>query len=808
MADNTVKFIINVGGNAVTGIAQIDSALGNLLANTKKTTSAFDDLVNTAFKFNQVSEAIQNFSDVLSSAIQPGIDFDYSLRELSAIAGATGDELEDIGNKARNLAKTFGGSAAAYVESFKDVIGSLGETFSDSTALDMMGTNIATLSKLMGGDAKAAANALTTAMLQYGVDLKNPIEATKEATRMMNVMQAAANVGGSEVSDTAEALRQSGLLAKQSGLSFEELNASLEALAKGKVVAGEAGTAMRNMLLSMNTLSGAPKKTAAALKAYGVDVKLVSDPTAKFTDRLRELSKIQGDAVLMEDVFMKANIAAGSTILQNIDAIDEYTEAITGTNAATEGAAIIMESYAERQSRIQAQFEDLKISIFNATGDLGIWTQTIAAALVPVSLLIPLLTSIGSCFAWIKGLQVWQSIQLMNLYLAQGTLVATGFGAKMLQATIATMRFGTVGIFNALKGLGALLLSFVTAGAASATFAGVASTSFAAFALSAKVACKAVSTAIMNIPIIGWIAAAIAAIIALISYFSRLGKSSKDTSADTSNAMKDAMQAAQSYYAQERVQLDLIFEKLRQTNPKSEERKRLVKELADLYPELNKQTLDDIKNTNNLSGAYDTLIANIQRRALAQAKEKTLESLYLDDKYSSFENELSNVVRKELTINPTETVTDSKTGKAVEVKRTYEEVYNDFKNRVLDNETITYTDPEFRFEENYFRLSDEEAVHIKNIESQASNIVQGLAHLNLGGDGNSATTPTAPPHGVRNGAEATASGGTRNTQITIHLGKFFDNMVFNGGISENAKDIEQKVEEIFLRLLYSAQNAG
>ena len=57
-------------------------------------------------------------------------------------------------------------------------------------------------------------------------------------------------------------------------------------------------------------------------------------------------------------------------------------------------------------------------------------------------------------------------------------------------------------------------------------------------------------------------------------------------------------------------------------------------------------------------------------------------------------------------------------------------------------------------------------------------------------------------------AEATATGGTRSTTINIHMGKFFDNMIFNGGFSENAKDIERKMEEVMLRVLYAAQNAG
>lgn len=513
-----MKFTINVDGNAITGIAQIDDAMGSLLVNAKKTTTFFESFTNVAFKFNQITDAVRNFSDMVSNAIQPGVDFDYSLRELSAIAQVTGEPLEEIGQKARDLAKIFGGDAAQYVESFKDVIGSLGDSFSDSTALEMMGKNVATLSKLMGGDAKAAANALTTAMLQYGVDLNDPIAASQEATRMMNVMQAAANVGASEVSDTAEALRQSGLMARQSGVSFEELNASLEALAKGKVVAGEAGTAMRNMLLAMNTLTDTPAKTAEALRAYGVDVTKVADPTVKFTDRLRELSKIQGDAVLMESVFMKANIASGSVILENIDAIDEYTEAITGTQAATEGAAIVMESFQEKQSRINARFNDIKISIFNTTGDLGLWTSTIAQSLIPLSQLLPLLSGMGGALSFIKGLQSWDTIRLMNLYLAEGTLVAGTFGTKILQAGMALVRFATVGIWNALKGVGALIISLITGGATSVTFATVASGAFGAFATAAKVACRAVTAAIGSIPIIGWIAIAITAIGALFTW--------------------------------------------------------------------------------------------------------------------------------------------------------------------------------------------------------------------------------------------------------------------------------------------------
>jgi len=84
----------------------------------------------------------------------------------------------------------------------------------------------------------------------------------------------------------------------------------------------------------------------------------------------------------------------------------------------------------------------------------------------------------------------------------------------------------------------------------------------------------------------------------------------------------------------------------------------------------------------------------------------------------------------------------------------------------------------------------------------------GISDPSIPGVSDLKSDNTKAPGAVTKGAEATATGGTRNTTINIHMGKFFDNMVFNGSVSENAKDIERKMEEVLLRVLYAAQNAG
>ena len=85
--------------------------------------------------------------------------------------------------------------------------------------------------------------------------------------------------------------------------------------------------------------------------------------------------------------------------------------------------------------------------------------------------------------------------------------------------TIMLLRFATVGLWSGIKALGAYALSLVTSGSASTAFAGIASTSFAAFKVSAVTACRAVSTAIFSIPIVGWVALAVTVLAALGVYF-------------------------------------------------------------------------------------------------------------------------------------------------------------------------------------------------------------------------------------------------------------------------------------------------
>ena len=483
---------------------------------------------------NQCSEYINNLSNSIDELMRPGADLNAQLADLAAISGAAGKELAIIEENARATAIAFGGSAAQSVEAYKLLLSQLSpELTKYPAALRAMGDNIAILSKTMGGDATAAATVLTTAMNQFGVSLADPMEASEKMAEMMNIMAAAGREGSAELPTIQKALEQCGMMAKASGVSFAEANAAIQALDKAGKKGAEGGVALRNVMSILGQGRFLPKDVQQELAAAGVDINDLTDKSKSLTERMRALQPVMNDSALFTKLFGRENSAAAMALMQSLDQVDAWTVAITGTNTAVDQSQIIMETYDERLSRIRARFDDIKISIFNVCGDFGIWTQVVSQALIPVAQLIPLISGLGTAFKWlfttnwagvwatISGgiVRAYTSLAMYNGYLSIGQVATLGFRGSLLQAVVALVRFASVGIMNGIKAVGAYVLSLVTGGTASATFAGIASTSFAAFKTAAVTACRAVGVAIKNIPVIGWIIAVISAIAALFAYF-------------------------------------------------------------------------------------------------------------------------------------------------------------------------------------------------------------------------------------------------------------------------------------------------
>lgn len=365
---DSINYNLNFTSNGGQIFTTINSGLQKVQDNTTKTTKVFGDCYKALMSVNLASQGLQQLSQTLDSVVAPGIALNTQMADLSAITGLTGQGLKDIEVAARQSAKTFGTDASQNVNSYKLILSQLSpEIAKSSEAMKLMGNNVNILSKTMGGDTVAATNVLTTAMNQYGVNLDNPIAASKVMADMMNVMAAGAKEGSAELPQIQAALEQVGMVAKTTGISFVTTNAAIQMLDKAGKKGSEGGVALRNVLTTLSEGRFASKDATAGLHAMGISTLKLADASIPLTDRLRMLKPVMGDTALMTKVFGKENMAAGIALIQSADAQDELAKKITGTNTAVEQANTIMGSYQERMNRITAVFTDWKISIFNAT---------------------------------------------------------------------------------------------------------------------------------------------------------------------------------------------------------------------------------------------------------------------------------------------------------------------------------------------------------------------------------------------------------------------------------------------------------
>nr|MCR5190334.1 tape measure protein [Bacteroidales bacterium] len=200
-----------------------------------------------------------------------------------------------------------------------------------------------------------------------------------------------------------------------------------------------------------------------------------------------------------------------------------------------QGAETAAQTTAGKIAKVKDQIDDFKISLFEWSHGATAWAAEIGNMFVPLSQSIPIFKGLynisSTTFKHLKALdfagmlggigrkatEARISLAFMRHDIETCSMASLGFVQNTVRATIAVGRFATVGLFNAVKGMGAYLLSLITGGAASRTFANVATASFAKFALSAKAACKAVGVAIKSIPGVGWIIAIGTAVIGLVA---------------------------------------------------------------------------------------------------------------------------------------------------------------------------------------------------------------------------------------------------------------------------------------------------
>ena len=454
MANQTVNFTINLDGNAYTGIAQIDAALGNVLVNAKNTKSFFERFKTAAFNFDVITNAIGKVSQAFQSLVGSSLDFEQQQANMRTLLNGDAEATDNLIGKIREYGKATVYDRSGLIEAQKT-------------------------------------------MMAFGLDAEYAFGKLK-------------NIGDIALGDKQKM--------QSLALAFSQMSST--------------GKLMGQDLLQMINAGFNP-------------LEVISQKTGK---SIAELKEEMGKGAISAEMVAQA-----------------FEWATEEGGRFYQGAETAAQTTAGKIAKVKDQIDDFKISLFEWSHGATAWAAEIGNMFVPLSQSIPIFKGLynisSTTFKHLKALdfagmlggigrkatEARISLAFMRKDIETCSMASLGFIRNTVRATMAVGRFATVGLFNAVKGMGAYLLSLVTGGAASRTFANVATASFARFALSAKAACKAVSVAVTSIPIIGWIAAAVAAVIGLVTLLWNKSEGFRRVVFGTWEAVKAAVSNAWQY---------------------------------------------------------------------------------------------------------------------------------------------------------------------------------------------------------------------------------------------------------------------
>lgn len=424
-----------------------EEAVEQLGETSEKAKDKLSGLGKGMFFLNQIKEGVDNIREAFDDAIEPGIRFQTSVAEMSGITNMQGKELDVLADKARNTAKTFGTDAADAMGVYKDLLSKITPELKKAPdALELMSNNVMTLSKTMQNDVPGASAAMSTAMNQFKVSLDDPMKAAKTMTEYMNIMAAGTVEGSAEIKEVAEALKQTGNVAKTFGVGFAETNSAIQLLDKVGKKGSEGGIALRNTIVKLQ----APTTDAVKqLKAAGVSIKTMQDQSLSLTDRLRALNPVMHNATIMSSLFGGENLASAMALIEGTDQIDTWTDAIQGSTSAIDMAAIQMDTYAEKQKRIQSFIDDLKISFFE-------FVEPIAPVIKIIGSFVTVLVTLG--------LVAWSISQIMTIVSIKTAITWMISMAKMVFSTVTSASAISAAIYS-IPIVGWILIAIAAIGA-------------------------------------------------------------------------------------------------------------------------------------------------------------------------------------------------------------------------------------------------------------------------------------------------------------------------------------------------------
>ena len=305
----------------------VTAELQKIKMETMETTSWLERMNNGITKWGGMiatgAAALTGVSFTINKLRSNRDDKEEAQAELKALTGLDDDSIQWLTRQAEILSTSMEESGLRIRQSSDEIlqaymlIGSKKpELLGNKEALNAVTVEAMRLAAAAKIDLKDAVTATTISLNMYG-------ESADQAAKYVNVLAAGSKEGAADVSAQAATIKNAGVAAASAGVSIEQLQGTIQTLAEKGVEAEVAGTALRKFFLVLQT---GPDET---------NPKVVGLKTA--LENLNKKGMTAGD---IQKMFGEEAYTAASILIQNVDAVDRYTQAVTNTNIAVEQAAI------------------------------------------------------------------------------------------------------------------------------------------------------------------------------------------------------------------------------------------------------------------------------------------------------------------------------------------------------------------------------------------------------------------------------------------------------------------------------------
>ena len=348
-------------------IVETEQELKRLQEQAATTSVTLEKIAAAGDKFEKAGDSITNAGKQISvasaavtglgvAAVKTAADFDSAMANVAAISGATGDDLQALRDKAREMGEKtkFSASEAADAMSYMAMAGwKTGDMLSGIEG-------IMHLAAASGEDLATTSDIVTDALTAFGLT-------AEDSAHFADILAAASSNANTNVSMMGETFKYCAPVAGALGYSAEDVAEAIGLMGNAGIKSTQAGTALRTMMT----------KLQGELKLSGEALGEVTIQTANADGSMRELSDILADcrtafskmseseAAAAAETLVGKNAMSGFLALMNSAPgdIDKLRNAIDNCDGSAENMAAIMQDNLNGQLTIlKSQLEELAIS--------------------------------------------------------------------------------------------------------------------------------------------------------------------------------------------------------------------------------------------------------------------------------------------------------------------------------------------------------------------------------------------------------------------------------------------------------------